>query len=135
MYLKNHFCTDTKNFKNPAQCSSGLSRAKNLKITNRIQNCAIIYLTPIPKASQMSYFPRGPHYGNLNRWITILTKLFIMQVSLKCGKCFYSNRVRFVAFATELSSHIRYALRQDSVHFIKKFPRWKIEIVLKFFCQ
>ena len=41
----------------------------------------------------------------------------------------YSDRIWFVAFATKLSSYIKYALRQNSVHFTKKFPKWKIKIV------
>ena len=51
--------------------------------------------------------------------------LFIVRYS----KCFYSKRIWLVAFATELSSYIRYALRQNSVHFAKKFPKWKMKIV------
>ena len=33
-----------------------------------------------------------------------------------------------VAFATKLSSYIRNALRQNSVYFAKKFPKWKIKV-------
>ena len=50
-------------------------------------------------------------------------------MSGSCTKGFYSNRIRIVANATKLSSYIRYALRQNSVHFAKKIPKEKIDIV------
>ena len=100
-----------------------------------------ITLTLIPTAFKMSYYPRGGRFGP--HFITIVDGLPYLQncawckwvMSWRCGKCFYGKRIRLVASATELSSYIKYALRQNSVHFAKKIPKWKIKIVSKFFCE
>ena len=41
----------------------------------------------------------------------------MLLMSGSCAKGFYSNRIQIVAKATKLTGYIRYALRQNSVHF------------------
>ena len=65
--------------------------------------------------------------GTLDNGLPFLPNCFYCKLVMKrrCAKCFYINRIRFIAFATKISSNIIYGLRQMSMHIKHIFKREK----------
>ena len=95
------------------------------------------HLPLIPTAYKMSFFPRD----SAPPIVTIVGGLLYSPNCAWCravmlGTCagyFCLKKIKFVALAIKISSYIIFELRQNSMHFMKKSHRWRVEIIWIFF--